>query len=119
MEKYLCLDFLLHLILPATVLALYFLAMPMLLMRNAMLEVKYEDYIELAYSKGLPIRRIIFHHAARNALLPVATSFALSLGRSIGGAVLVEYVFSWPGLGREIILAATRYDLTLWRRPPF
>lgn len=112
-DKFISLDFLHHLILPVIVLILYYLALPMLLMRNAMLDVKYEDFIELAYAKGLPQKRIIFRHAARNALLPVATTFATTIGRAIGGVVLVEYVFSWPGLGREIVLAATRYDYPL------
>lgn len=108
--KYLSLDFLRHLVLPATVAALHMLSTPMLLLRNAMLEVRKEEFVELAYAKGLPFRRIIFRHAARNALLPVVTSLATAIGRSVGGMVLVEYVFSWPGLGREIVLAATRYD---------
>lgn len=113
LDKFLNLDFLRHLALPVTVMVLYYLALPMLLMRNAMLDVKYEDFIELAYAKGLPHKRIIFHHAARNALLPVATTFATTIGRAIGGVVLIEYVFSWPGLGNEIVLAATRYDYPL------
>jgi len=108
--KYLSLDFLRHLILPATVAALHMLSTPMLLLRNAMLEVRREEYVELAHAKGLPLRRLIFRHAARNAMLPVVTSLATAIGRSVGGMVLVEYVFSWPGLGREIVLAATRYD---------
>lgn len=108
--KYLTWDFLHHLFLPALVAGLYMLATPMLLMRNAMLEVRKEDFVELAYAKGLPLRRIIFRHAARNALLPVVTSLATSVGRAVGGMVLIEYVFSWPGLGKEIVLAATRYD---------
>jgi len=113
LDKFLNLDFLRHLVLPVTVMVLYYLALPMLLMRNAMLDVKYEDFIELAYAKGLPQKRIIFRHAARNALLPVATTFATTIGRAIGGVVLIEYVFSWPGLGNEIVLAATRYDYPL------
>ena len=111
--KYLSWDFIHHLILPSFVTVLYYLALPMLLMRNAMLEIRHEDYINLAYSKGLPESRIIFHHAVRNALLPVVTTFATTIGRAIGGVILIEYVFSWPGLGREIVLASTRYDYPL------
>lgn len=110
LDKYFNLDFLRHLFLPALVGGLSSLATPMLLMRNSMLEVMHEDFIDLAHAKGLPTWRIIYLHAARNALLPVATSFATSVGRAVGGMVLVEYVFSWPGLGKEIVLAATRYD---------
>ena len=108
--KYFNLDFLRHLVLPATVAALGSIATPTLLMRNTMLEVMHEDFVELAKAKGLSTARIIYLHAARNALLPVVTSLATNLGRAVGGMVLVEYVFSWPGLGREIVLAATRYD---------
>lgn len=111
--KYFSLDFLHHLILPAVVSGLYYLAQPMLLMRNAMLEINHEPFIELAFAKGLPVRRIIFRHAARNALLPATTTLATKMGQIVGGLVLVEYVFSWPGLGREIVMAATRYDYPL------
>lgn len=109
-DKYVNLDFLRHLFLPALVGGLANVATPLLLMRNAMLEVVHEEFVELARAKGLPPWRIIYLHAARNALLPVVTSLAVSVGRTIGGIVLVEVVFSWPGLGREIVLAATRYD---------
>jgi len=111
--KYLSLDFLHHLILPTIVTGLYYLAQPMLLMRNTMLEIIHEPFIDLAFAKGLPLKRIIFQHAARNALLPVTTTFATRMGQTVGGLVLVEYVFSWPGLGREIVMAATRYDYPL------
>lgn len=110
MDKYLTWDFVRHLILPATVAALGSISTPMLLMRNTMLEVMHEDFVELAKAKGLSPGRIIYFHAARNALLPVVTTFATNLGRAVGGLVLVEHVFSWPGLGREIVLAATRHD---------
>ena len=78
-----------------------------------MLEITNEPFIELAFAKGLPERRIIFHHAARNALLPATTTLATKMGQLIGGIVLIEYVFSWPGLGREIVMAASRYDYPL------
>jgi peptide/nickel transport system permease protein len=64
----------------------------------------------MARAKGVSEMGIMYRHAARNALLPVVTSFAISVGLAIGGQVLVEYVFGWPGLGREIVLAAQRYD---------
>lgn len=112
-EIFLNLDFLKHLILPSIVAGLYFLATPMLIMRNSMLEVMDEDYIEMARAKGLSDRRIRYSHAARNALLPVITSGALFIGSAIGGQVLLEVVFSWPGLGREIVQAVTRHDYPL------
>ncbi len=112
-EIFLNLDFLRHLILPSIVAGLYFIATPLLIMRNSMLEVLSEDYIEMAKAKGLKENTILFKHAARNALLPVVTAGALFLGSAIGGMVLLETVFSWPGLGREIVQAVTRHDYPL------
>ncbi len=106
-------DFLHHLILPSIVAALYFMATPLLVMRNSMLEVLSEDYVEMAHAKGIKPRKVLFRHAARNALLPVVTSGALFIGSAIGGQVLIEVVFSWPGLGREIVTAVTRRDYPL------
>ena len=112
-EIFLSWDFVRHLMLPSLVAGLYFLATPLLIMRNSMLEVLSEDYIEMARAKGLPERRILYAHAARNALLPVVTAGALFLGSAVGGQVLIEVVFSWPGLGREIVQAVTRSDYPL------
>lgn len=112
-EIFLSLDFLHHLVLPALTATLYFLATPMLIMRNSMLEVLSEDYIEMAHAKGLKPRRVLYNHAARNALLPVVTAGALFIGSAIGGQVMIEVVFSWPGLGREIVQAVTRSDYPL------
>lgn len=112
-EIFLNLDFLKHLILPSLVSGLYFLATPLLTMRNSMLEVLSEDYIEMANAKGLKQRTVLYKHAARNALLPVVTAGALFIGSAIGGQVLLEVVFSWPGLGREIVQAVTRHDYPL------
>jgi peptide/nickel transport system permease protein len=112
-EQFLNLDFLRHLILPSIVASLFFLATPLLIMRNSMLEVMSEDYIEMARAKGIKERHILYRHAARNALLPVVTAGALFIGAAIGGQVLIEYVFSWPGIGREIVTAVTRRDYPL------
>lgn len=112
-EQFFNLDFLRHLILPAIVASLYFLATPLLIMRNSMLEVMSEDYIEMARAKGVKERHILYRHAARNALLPVVTAGALFIGAAIGGQVLIEVVFSWPGIGREIVTAVTRRDYPL------
>ncbi|WP_096185950.1 ABC transporter permease [Evansella halocellulosilytica] len=113
MQVYFTWDFVWHLILPTIVAGVFFLATPLLIMRNTMLEVMGEDYIEMAKAKGVKERKILFRHAARNALLPVVTAGALFIGSAIGGQVLVEYVFSWPGLGQEIVLAAQRHDYPL------
>jgi peptide/nickel transport system permease protein len=70
-----------------------------LLARNSIITVLEKDYLRTAWAKGLPNSRIIFRHALRNALLPVVTRVFLSLGSLVGGAILVENVFAYPGLG--------------------
>lgn len=112
-EKFWSLDFLWHLFLPVMVSSLYFMGMPLLLMRNSMLEVIHEDYIEIARAKGLSEFVVMLKHGARNAILPIVTDAALFIGWAMGGQVLVEYVFSWPGLGREIVMATLRHDYPL------
>jgi peptide/nickel transport system permease protein len=82
-------------------------------MRSNMLDVLHEDYVMMARMKGLPEWRILLLHAARNALLPVVTAFALGLGASVGGNVVVETVFSWPGLGRVLVDAVASSDYPL------
>ena len=112
-QKFWSLDFLWHLFLPAMVSSLYFMGLPLLLLRNSMLEVIHEDYIEIARAKGLSEFTVMIKHGARNAILPIVTDAALFIGWAIGGQVLVEYVFSWPGLGREIVMATLRHDYPL------
>jgi peptide/nickel transport system permease protein len=106
-------DFLMHLILPALTLALYLQGLPLLLMRSTMLEVLHDEFVTMARIKGLSEWRITLHHAARNALLPVVTAFALGLGATLGGNVVVETVFSWPGLGRLLVTAVSQSDYPL------
>jgi len=112
-DLYFNLDFLRHLILPVIMSSIYYLARPMLVMRNTMLELTDADFVEMAKAKGLAKSRVMYVHGARNALLPVVTNLALVMGMAISGAVTVEYVFGWPGLGREIVLAAQRHDYPL------
>lgn len=88
-----------HLVLPAFALSLISLAAVVRIMRASMLEVLRQDYILLARSKGLPLRIIIVRHALRNAITPVLTTAGTTLGILLGGAVVVETVFSWPGTG--------------------
>ena len=88
----------------------FYTGLPLLLMRNNLLEVLSEDYIDTARAKGLTNRRVLFRHAARNAVLPVVTAFAIAIGFAVGGQVLIETVFSWPGLGREMVKASLRSD---------
>jgi len=103
-------DFLHHLVLPTITVALYYLATPMLIMRDSMLEVMGSDFIELAKAKGLAPHVVMIKHAARNALLAVVTVSSLMVGFAIGGQVLVETVFSWPGMGQLMVEAAQSHD---------
>ena len=106
-------DFLAHLVLPAATLAIYSQGLPLLLMRSNMLEVMNEDFVTMARIKGLSNWTVVVRHAARNALLPVMTSFAIAVGYQIQGNVVVETVFSWPGLGRELVNAVSASDYPL------
>lgn len=83
------------------------------LSRSSMLEVLSQDYIRTARSKGLRERAIIWRHAFRNSLIPIVTAFGLQLGWLLGGSVVVEAVFAWPGLGRLIIEAINVRDITV------
>jgi ABC-type dipeptide/oligopeptide/nickel transport system permease component len=88
-----------HLVLPAFTLSLISLAAIVRIMRASMLEVLRQDYILLARSKGLPMRKVILRHALRNAITPVLTTAGTTLSILLGGAVVVETVYSWPGIG--------------------
>ncbi|HEX5078515.1 MAG TPA: ABC transporter permease [Geminicoccaceae bacterium] len=106
-------DFLHHLALPAFTLALYLQGLPLLLMRSNMLEVMGDEFVTMARMKGLSEWAIVMRHAARNALLPVVTVFALGIGSSVGGNVVIETVFSWPGIGRMLVNAVASSDYPL------
>lgn len=82
-------------------------------MRNNMVTTIAEDYVKMARAKGLSNARIMFDYAARNAILPNLTGFAMQLGYVLGGAILVEYLFSYPGLGYQFYTATTDHDLPL------
>jgi peptide/nickel transport system permease protein len=110
LQKYLSLDFLHHLVLPAVVAGLYYMGLPMLLTRTSMLEVYGEDFIDLARARGFSEARVMFKHALRNALLPVVTAAAVAIGLAVGGQIIIEVVFSWPGIGREIVQATQNRD---------
>jgi peptide/nickel transport system permease protein len=110
LDKYLNLDFLHHLIMPSLVAGIYFAALPLMLTRNTVLEILGEDYIELVRAKGLSERTILLRHGVRNAMLPVVTAAAVYIGLAVAGMVELEVVFSWPGLGRAIVLAVQLHD---------
>lgn len=107
------LDILHHLVLPILTLSLISFAGTMLLTRNSMLETLREDYIMAARAKGLPENVIRDHHAARNALLPVVTSFVFSLAFALDGGIITETVFSWPGMGLVLLTSAEVEDIPL------
>jgi peptide/nickel transport system permease protein len=109
-RMYLSPEFFHHLALPFIVHTAYQICFPMLLMRSSMLNTIGEDFIEFARIKGLRERRILFHHAARNSLLPVATTIPMILGWALAGSVVIETVFSWPGLGLMMVEAVQRSD---------
>lgn len=103
-------DYVLHLILPMIVLSLAFMAGWSRYMRASMLEVKRQDYMRTAKSKGLGPVAILARHGLRNALIPVLTVVALDFGAIAGGAAVTETIFAWPGLGSFFILSLTGRD---------
>lgn len=104
---------LLHGILPAFTIVLASISGWMLGMRNTMITTLTEDYVLLAEAKGLSQRRVMFAYAARNAILPNVTGFALSLGFVVGGSLLTEVVFSYPGIGYALLQASQNADYPL------
>lgn len=108
--RFLSLDFLRHAILPITIFALWRLSQPVLVMRNNMIEIVDDDFIELKRAEGLSRRKILFKHAMKNAMLPVIHYGALAIGFAFGGSVVLETVFSWPGLGRTMWQAVLTND---------
>lgn len=102
-----------HLVLPTITLSLFYLALYTRLMRASMLEQYGQDYVTTARAKGVTERRIMFVHVLRNALLPVVTMAGVQVGALIGGSVIVESVFAWPGLGMLAFEALFARDLNL------
>ena len=102
-----------HMVLRVLVLTLFSFAGTMLLTRNSMLETMREDYVLVARAKGLSEKAVRDKHAARNALLPVVTSFVFSLAFAIEGGVITESIFSWPGMGFTLLKATQAEDLPL------
>lgn len=102
-----------HLVLPTITLSLFYLALYTRLMRASMLEQAGQDYVTTARAKGVTENRIMFVHVLRNALLPVVTMAGVQVGALIGGSVIVESVFAWPGLGMLAFEALFARDLNL------
>lgn len=102
-----------HMVLPLSTLFLFHFGTYLLVMRNCMLETLKEDYILTARAKGLEEKVIRNRHAAPNAALPVVTTVGLSLAFSINGGALTETIFTWPGIGRELVFAVSQNDYPL------
>jgi peptide/nickel transport system permease protein len=100
----------LHLLMPAVVLGLYLAALLARVTRSEMLEAMVQDYVRTARAKGLPERAVTLAHALKNALLPIVTVIGLQLGALLGGAVITETVFAWPGVGTLVLDAILRKD---------
>ena len=103
-------DTLAHLVLPAVTLGLPLMGATTRLVRSGMLEILGQDYIRTARAKGLKPSVVVRRHALKNMLIPVVTVFGLRLGYLLGGSVIVETVFSWPGVGNTIIFAISSRD---------
>jgi peptide/nickel transport system permease protein len=106
-------DRLVHLILPTIVLSLLYLALISRFMRSSMLEVIHSDYIRTASAKGLTRFNVVMRHAFRNALIPLVTIIALTLPDLVGGAVVTEKIFAWPGMGSLFINALGQFDFAV------
>jgi peptide/nickel transport system permease protein len=108
-------DVLYHMTLPVTALVIIGFATPMLVMRDSMLETMRDDFVLTARAKGLPENQVRDRHAARAALLPIATSFALAVALVVDGAVITETLFSWPGMGHALLRSVTEknYPVTM------
>jgi peptide/nickel transport system permease protein len=106
-------DVLTHAVLPALSLLLTTIGTWILTMRNTMITTLAEDYVRMARAKGLPGHRVMLDYAARNAILPNLTGFAMSLGFVVSGAILIEYVFNYPGVGFMLLQAVQGEDYPL------
>jgi peptide/nickel transport system permease protein len=102
-----------HLVLPAGAIVVVSIGGWLLGMRNVMINILGEDYITMAEAKALSQRRIMFNYAARNALLPNITAFGMALGFVLGGQIIVETVFAYPGLGYQLVKAVSNLDYPL------
>jgi peptide/nickel transport system permease protein len=102
----------LHLVLPAIVLAFVYVSIWSRFTRSSMITVLAQDYVRTARAKGMSERRVIYHHALRNGLMPVVTLIGLEIPRLVSGSLVIEVVFNWPGIGRFMYESAQAYDFT-------
>jgi peptide/nickel transport system permease protein len=106
-------DALVHLVMPAFVLGSAMAAVTTRMVRSSMLEVIRQDYVVSARAKGLRERAVVWRHMVRNALLPVVTIVGIQAGTILGGAVVIETIFAWPGIGRLTVQAIGARDYFL------
>ncbi|MBX6351085.1 MAG: ABC transporter permease [Clostridia bacterium] len=106
-------DSLRHLILPSVTLGTYGAALTSRMVRSSLAETLVEDYVRTARAKGVPGWRVVYVHALRNALLPVVSVIGLQFGTLLGGAVVTETIFGWPGVGQLAVKAISQRDLPL------
>ncbi|MFN3285433.1 MAG: ABC transporter permease [bacterium] len=99
-----------HLVLPTVTLAAFSVAIIARMTRSSLLEVLHQDYVRTAWAKGLGARAVVLRHALKNALIPVVTVIGLQFGGLLGGAILTETVFAWPGMGRLLVGAIVARD---------
>lgn len=102
-----------HLLLPVLSTIPFYMAYPLLLMRTTMLQVEGEDFITMCHAKGVRDHNVFLKHAARNSLLPIVTTAPIVVGLAVGGNVLVETIYSWPGIGRTLVQAVQKSDYPL------
>lgn len=100
-----------NLILPAAALSLHSIAAVMRVTRTSMLEILGQEYIRFAKAKGLPLRKIVGRHALKNAMLPVVTVIGFQMGSLLGGTVVIEKIFAWPGIGSLLVDSISARDL--------
>jgi peptide/nickel transport system permease protein len=101
------------LVLPTITLASGFIAILARFTRSGMLDVLSKEYVVTARAKGLPARTVLFRHALRNTLIPIVTLLGLEMGALLGGAVVTENVFAWPGIGQLVVLSVFNRDYPL------
>lgn len=102
-----------HLVMPVITIALFLVASIARLTRNGMVRELSSDYVRTARAKGLPRRSVLYKHAVRNTLIPVVTMIGLQFGHLIGGAVVTETIFAWPGVGRLVVDAVYNRDFPI------
>jgi peptide/nickel transport system permease protein len=112
-DRYFSKDVFVHAILPIIATMFTYFSLPTLVMRNTMLEILNDEFIEIKKAEGLNPFVVLYKHAVRNSLLPIVTVGAILVGRAVGGQILIEVVFSWPGMGLAMVEAVRAYDYPL------